>query len=70
MEERIAIYHLRGRASLLWEHLVKIKYIDDEDITWKKSKKYFQQEYLTYKYYDNKMEEFFELKLRNLTMDA
>ena len=33
-------------------------------------KKYFQQEYLSKKYYDNKMEELFELKLGNLTMDV
>ena len=31
---------------------------------------YFQQEYLSEKYYDNKMEEFFEFKLGKLTMDA
>ena len=59
-----------GKKSLWWELLVKLKYIDEENITWKKFKKYFQQEYLSEKYYDNKMEEFFELKLGNLTMGA
>ena len=36
MEARITMYHFRGSASLWWEHLVKIKYIDEEYITWKK----------------------------------
>ena len=70
MEERITIYNLQGRSSLWWEHLVKLKYIDEENITRKNFKNYFQQEYLSEKYYDNKMEELFELKLGNLTMDA
>ena len=69
MEERIYIYHFKWRASIWWKHLVKLKYIDEENITWRKFKKYFQQEYLPEKYYDNKMEEFFEVELRNITMD-
>ena len=36
----------------------------------KSLKIFFQQENLSEKYYDNKMEELFELKMRNLTMCA
>jgi hypothetical protein len=31
--------------------------------------KYFQKKYLSEKYYDKKMQEFFELKLGSMTMD-
>ena len=43
MEERIDIYHLQGIDIIWWEHLVKLKYIDEENITWKKFLKYFKQ---------------------------
>ena len=47
-----------------------MKDIDEDKISWRKFKKYFQKEYLSEHYYDKKMEEFFELKLGSMTMEA
>jgi hypothetical protein len=47
-----------------------VQHIRDKDITWKEFKKYFEEKkYLTKRYYDRNMKEFFELKLGSMTID-
>jgi len=48
-----------------WDQLKQVKHIDEKGISWK----YFQKKYLLEHYYDKKMQEFFELKLWNMTME-
>ena len=68
MKERVAIFNLNGRESIWWEHHRKINNISERKITWKQFKKYFRRKYLSDRYYDNKIKEFHELKLGQLTM--
>ena len=70
MEERVAIYHLQGKASIWWDKLVKLKDIDEDKISWRNFKKYFKKEYLSKHYYDKMMEELFELNLGSMTMES
>ena len=70
MEARVAIYHLQGNESIQWDHIVNLKDINIDILSWKKFNKYFYKEYLYENYYDKNMEELFELKLRIMTMDA
>jgi hypothetical protein len=46
-----------------------VQHIRDKDITWKEFKRYFRKKYLTKRYYDRKMKDFFELKLGSMTID-
>jgi hypothetical protein len=46
-----------------------VQQITKKDITWKEFKKYFKKKYLTKRYYDIKMKEFFELKLGSMSID-
>lgn len=69
LEARISIYHLKGKASIWWEELAQVKVINENKITWRQLKKYFQHKYLSGHYYDRKIQEFFELKLGNMTME-
>jgi hypothetical protein len=69
MEARIVIYHLQGKYSMSWDQLNKIKNINEKRISWKHFKKYFQQWYLSKHYYDKKIQEFFKLKLGNMTIE-
>jgi hypothetical protein len=46
-----------------------VQHIRERDITWKEFKIYFERKYLTKRYYDRKMKEFFELKLDNQTIN-
>ena len=38
-------------------------------MTWREFNRYFQNKYLTERYYDNKIKDFFELKLGFMTID-
>jgi hypothetical protein len=38
-------------------------------VTWREFKRYFQRKYLTKRYYEKKMKEFFEIKLGSMTID-
>ena len=54
-------------------HLVGAPQTSKEDherrLKWKQFKKYFKQKYLSDRYYDDKIKEFHELKLGQLTME-
>jgi hypothetical protein len=66
---RIAMYQLKGKASMCWDQLVQVQHSREKDVTWKEFKKYFEKKYLTKRYYDRKMKEFFELKMDNMSID-
>jgi hypothetical protein len=68
-EGRIVIYQLKGKASMWWDQYVQVQHIDEKKVTWREFKRYFQKKYLTKRYYDKKMKEFFELKLGSMTID-
>jgi hypothetical protein len=68
-EGRISIYQLKGNASMWWDHLVQVQHIKEKSVTWREFKKYFEKKYLTKRYYDKKMKEFFELNLGSMTID-
>jgi hypothetical protein len=68
-EGRIEIYQLKGKESMWWDHLVQVQHIREKDVTWKEFKKHFEKKYLTKRYHDKKMKEFFELKLGNMTIN-
>ena len=58
MKARVAIFNLTGRASIWWEHHRQVKRVNERRIVWKQFKKYFKQNYLFDRYYDDKFKEF------------
>jgi hypothetical protein len=69
VEWRIFIYQPKGKPSMWWDQLVQVQHIKEKNVTWKEFKKYFEKKYLTKRYCDKKMKEFFELKLGTMTID-
>jgi hypothetical protein len=69
LEARISTYHLHGKVAMWWDQLKQVEHINENRITWKQFKKYFQKEYLSENFYDKKMQEFFELRLGSMTME-
>jgi hypothetical protein len=57
-EGRIAMYQLKGKASMWWDQLVQVQHIREKYITWKEFKRYFEKKYLTKRYYDRKMKSY------------
>jgi hypothetical protein len=68
-EGRIAIYQLKGNASMWRDQLVQVQHIKEKSVTWREFKKYFEKKYLTKRYYNKKMKVFFELNLGSMTID-
>jgi hypothetical protein len=68
-EGRISIYQLKGKASMWWDQLVQVQHLREKNVTWKEFKKHFEKKYLTKRYYDKKLKEFFEIKLGRMTID-
>ena len=52
-----------GRVSIWWEYFRKVKKINERKIVWKRFQKYFKQKHLSDRYYDDKIKEFYELRL-------
>jgi hypothetical protein len=53
----------------MWrDQFVQVQHIDENKVTWREFKRYFQKKYLTKRYYDKKMKELFELKLGSMKM--
>jgi hypothetical protein len=69
VEGKMAIYQLKGKESMWGDNLVQMKHSKEKNVTCKELKKYFEKKYLTKRYYDKKMKEFFELKLGSMTID-
>jgi hypothetical protein len=69
VEGIIAIYQLKGKASVWWDQLVQVQHVREKNVTWREFKRHFERKYLTKRYYDKKMKEFFELKLGSLSID-
>jgi N-glycosylase/DNA lyase len=63
------MYQLKGKTSMWWDQFVQVQHISEKDIIWKEFKSYFEKKYLTKRYYDRKMKEFFKLKLGNMTIN-
>jgi hypothetical protein len=68
-EGRISIYQLKGKASIWWDQLVQVQHVREKNVTWREFKRHFEKKYLTKRYYDKKMKEFFELKLGSMSID-
>jgi hypothetical protein len=69
VEGRISIYQLKGKASMWWDQFVQVQHIDENKVTQREFNRYFQKKYLTKRYYNKKMKEFYELKLGSMTID-
>jgi hypothetical protein len=68
VEIRIATYHLQGKESMWWDELNKSKHLDENMVSWRNLKVYFQKKYLFENYYERNMEDFFEIKLGSMKM--
>jgi hypothetical protein len=69
MKVRMAIYNLKGKASIWWQDLKLAKGLKEKQLEWSDFKKYFKKQYLSESYYERKMKEFYELRLGHMTME-
>jgi hypothetical protein len=55
MKVRMAIYNLKGKASIWWQDLKLAKGLKEKLLEWSDFKKYFKKQYLSESYYERKM---------------
>jgi hypothetical protein len=65
----ISVFNLNGGASIWWEYLKEIKRMKKRKLNLKQFVRYFCKDYLSGKYYDEEIKEFFVLKVGKLTLD-
>jgi len=68
MKVKVAIFNLDGKASIWWEDLKNVTGIHGRKLTWKQFEECFKKKNLSERYYDEKIIEFQELNLGQLTM--
>jgi hypothetical protein len=56
------------KAFIWWEQLVQVQHVREKNVTWREFKRHFEKKYLTRRYYDKKMKEFFEIKLESMSI--
>ena len=69
MKVRMAIYNLKGKASIWWQDLKLEKVLKEKQWEWSDFKKYFKKQYLSEIYYERKTKFFYELQLGEMTME-
>jgi hypothetical protein len=69
MKVRMAIYNLKGKASIWWQDLKFPKGLKEKQFEWYDFKKYFKKQYLSENYYEIKTKEFYELQLEKMMME-
>ena len=65
MKVRMAIYNLKGKASIWWQDLKLAKGLKEKQMEWYD----FKKKYLSESYYERKMKEFYELRLGQMSME-
>jgi hypothetical protein len=69
MKVRMAIYNLEGKESIWWEDLMLANSVKEKCMEWLDFKKYFKKHYLSESNYERKTNEFYELRLGQMTVD-
>jgi hypothetical protein len=54
MKVRMAIYNMKGKASIWWQDLKLAKGLREKQLEWFEFKKYFKKQYLSENYYERK----------------
>ena len=67
MKSIIATFSLKGKAGIWWEDSKTVKGIHEEELTWSEFERLFRNTYIFERYYDDRENEFYELKMGSMT---
>ena len=63
MKVWMAVYNMKGKASIWWKDLKISHGLKEKKLEWTELKKPFKKQYLSGIYYERKTKDFYELKL-------
>ena len=64
----MAICNLTRKVDIWWQAIKRVKNRKEKYLTWRDFKKYFKRKFLSEQYYEERDEEFYELKLGSMSM--
>lgn len=67
IKARVATFSLKGKANIWWEAVKNIRCIHEKDLTWSEFERLFKKKYLLERYFDDRVKEFYELKMGSMT---
>ena len=67
MKARIATFNPRGRGTIWWEYVKKIRYIFEEELNWSEFERLFWKKYLSKRYYDDREKDIYDPKMGSMT---
>ena len=70
MKSRLTIYNLNGKPARWWRDLKHTKKDEVKEIRWSNFCIIFQEKYISERFFHRKVNEFHELKVGSMTMDA
>ena len=70
MQTRLSIYNLNGKEVRWWRDLKHTKKDEMREISWENFRNIFQEKYMSERFFDRKVKEVHELRMRSMTMDA
>ena len=66
MKARGAIFSLKGKIDIWWEYVKWVRDIRTKDLSWHEFKGIFRKKYLSERYHDGKVKQFYELKMGSM----
>ena len=69
MKAMIATFNLKGKADIWWEDVKNVKGAREDDFTCNELEKLFKKKYLSERYYDDQVEEFYESQMSSMRND-
>jgi len=69
MKARVATLSLKGKTNIWWEDMKNVRGINEEDLTWSEFEWLLKKKYLLERYFDDRVKEFYELKMGSMTDD-
>lgn len=68
MNVKVETYNLQGKFEIWSEDLKNIIGITKNSLNWNKFERLFREKYVLDNYYDKKVKEFYELKMRKMKL--
>ena len=70
MKAQLAIYNLNGKTTRWWRDLKHTKKDELQEIRWDTFRTFFEEKYMSKRFFDRKVKEFQKLRMGSMTMDA
>lgn len=69
MKAKIATFSIKGKVEICWEDVKNFGGIREEELTWSDFERLFRKKYLCERYYNDRKNGFYEMKMGLMTRE-